>query len=73
MDPFPVVAQHVVFGVRLDRFAELIGMPLDFSKQAFCFGLDIEIGENANRKKNRQHDTEGQFVANFAIKHESPF
>ena len=58
MDLLSIVVQHVVFGVRLDVFAELIRMPLHFVEQAHFFGLDIEVSENADRYKHRQHHTE---------------
>ncbi len=72
MDPLSIVAQHVVFGVRLDGFAELIRMPLHFREQAISFGLNIEVGENADRQKDRQYDTEGQLKAYFPTEHISP-
>ena len=72
MDPLPIVVQHVVFGVRLDGFAELVRMPLHFVEQALCFGLDIEVGENADRQKDRQYYTEGQLNAYFPTEHISP-
>lgn len=58
MDLLSIVVQHVVFGVRFDVFAELIRMPLHFVEQVLFFGLDIEVGENADHDKDRQHHTE---------------
>jgi hypothetical protein len=64
--------QHVVFGVRLDGFAELIRMTFHFIEQAFFFGLDIEVGENADREEDRQHHTESELKTYFPAEHRSP-
>ena len=72
MDPVPIIPQHVVFGVRLDGLAELIRMPLHFREQALSFGLDIEVGEDADRQKDRQYHTEGQLKSYFPTEHISP-
>jgi len=34
-------------------------MPLYFHQQALVFRLDIEVCENADHDKDRQHHTEG--------------
>jgi hypothetical protein len=48
-------------------------MPFHFIEQAFSFGLNVEIGKNADRDEDRQYDTEGQFKADFAVNpHNSP-
>ncbi len=72
MDSLTIVVQHVVLGVRLDGFAELIRMPFNFREQALCFRLDIEVGKYTDGHKDRQHDAEGQLKAYFPAEHRSP-
>jgi hypothetical protein len=53
-------------------FAKLACVPLYLHEQALVFGPDIEVGKYADRNKDRQYNTEGQFKADLAIEHKSP-
>jgi hypothetical protein len=57
--PGSIIVQHVVSHVRFEVFAELVRMPLNLKEQALVFGLDIEVSENADHYKDRQHHAEG--------------